>query len=59
MHPTLVSRQPTYVPQVLSRTRPVGPPGMTRSPIAVWLFLPIVTLGIYTLVWRHKLNRTA
>ena len=37
--------------------RIVGPRGLTRSPIAVWLFLPLVTLGIYSLVWHYKINR--
>ena len=35
----------------------VGPLGMTRSPIVVWLLLPVVTLGIYSLVWHYKINR--
>jgi len=30
---------------------------MTRSPIVVWLLLPLVTLGIYQLVWHYKINR--
>lgn len=35
----------------------VGPVGLIRLPIAVWLFLPVVTLGIYSLVWHYKINR--
>jgi len=39
-----------------AEARTVGQPGKTRSPIAVWL-LPLVTFGIYSLVWYHKINR--
>ena len=35
----------------------VGQPGLTRSPIAVWLLLPVITLGIYSYVWYYKINR--
>ncbi len=40
-----------------------APGGMTsplpksRNPIVVWLLLPIVTLGIYNLVWYYKINK--
>ena len=37
--------------------RRVGSVGLTRSPVAVWLLLPVVTLGIYSLVWHYKINR--
>jgi hypothetical protein len=56
-HTALVPRPPAYVAQQLNPMGPVGPRGMTRSPVAVWLLLPIVTLGIYTLVWHYKINR--
>ncbi|MEU6095809.1 DUF4234 domain-containing protein [Streptomyces sp. NPDC047079] len=28
-----------------------------RGPVAVWLGLPLVTLGIYQLVWYYKIHR--
>jgi hypothetical protein len=31
--------------------------GKHRNPVAVWLGLPIITLGIYGLVWIYKTNR--
>ncbi|MGW3263163.1 DUF4234 domain-containing protein [Streptomyces sp. NPDC001056] len=43
-----------------------GAPAMTRlpglamkrrGPVAVWLGLPIVTLGIYQLVWYYKIHK--
>jgi len=33
--------------------------GKKRNPLAVWLLLPFVTLGIYSLVWYYKVNREA
>ncbi|CUU60388.1 protein of unknown function (DUF4234) [Parafrankia irregularis] len=31
--------------------------GKRRNPFAVWLGLPIITLGIYSLVWVYKTNK--
>jgi len=31
--------------------------GKRRHPLAVWLGLPLITLGIYGLVWVYKTNR--
>ncbi|MCC3771874.1 DUF4234 domain-containing protein [Streptomyces sp. UNOC14_S4] len=28
-----------------------------RGPIAVWLGLPLITLGIYGIVWHYKVNK--
>lgn len=28
-----------------------------RNPIAVWIGLPLITLGIYSLVWYYKINK--
>ncbi|MDX3184313.1 DUF4234 domain-containing protein [Streptomyces sp. NPDC049952] len=38
----------------------VGLPGLAmkrRGPVAVWLGLPLVTLGIYQLVWYYKIHK--
>jgi Protein of unknown function (DUF2510)/Domain of unknown function (DUF4234) len=60
VHTKLVPQQPNNVALVLTSTQPIGPRGMTRSPLAVWLFLPIRTLGIYTplAVWLFLPIRT-
>jgi hypothetical protein len=34
-----------------------GTIGKKRNIFAVWLGLPIITLGIYNLVWWYKINR--
>jgi hypothetical protein len=31
--------------------------GKHRNPVAAWLGLPLITLGIYGLVWLYKTNR--
>ncbi|WP_198152763.1 DUF4234 domain-containing protein [Pseudofrankia sp. DC12] len=31
--------------------------GKRRNPVAAWLGLPLITLGIYGLVWVYKTNR--
>lgn len=28
-----------------------------RNPIGVWIGLPLITLGIYSLVWYYKVNK--
>jgi hypothetical protein len=35
----------------------VGRIGKHRNVILVWLIWPIITLGIYSLVWWYKINR--
>ena len=57
VHSALTPQQATYLSPAQSPRRDVGPHGMTRWPIAVWLLLPLVTLGIYFLVWHYKINR--
>jgi Na+/proline symporter len=34
-----------------------GPLPKRRNVLAVWLGLPIITLGIYSYVWYYKINR--
>ena len=29
----------------------------TRNPFAVWIGLPLITLGIYHFVWYYKIHR--
>ena len=36
-----------------------GSAGKHRNPFAVWLGLPIITLGIYHLFWYYKVNNEA
>ncbi len=36
-----------------------GRTGKTRNIVLVWLVWPIITLGIYHLVWWYKVNREA
>jgi hypothetical protein len=36
-----------------------GRTGKTRNIVLVWLVWPILTLGIYSLVWWYKINREA
>ncbi|MFE9024934.1 DUF4234 domain-containing protein [Streptomyces iakyrus] len=36
-----------------------GRAGKTRNIILVWLIWPLITLGIYHLVWYYKVNREA
>ncbi|WP_239405655.1 DUF4234 domain-containing protein [Frankia sp. Cj3] len=31
--------------------------GKRRSPFAVWLGLPLITLGIYSIIWIYKITR--
>ncbi len=58
-----MSTPPAYPP-----TPPGGPPtppgsggvgliGKHRNPFLVWLVWPLITLGIYHLVWWYKINR--
>jgi Domain of unknown function (DUF4234) len=34
-----------------------GRAGRRRNPLAIWILLPFITLGIYSLVWYYKVNR--
>ncbi|MBV9095118.1 MAG: DUF4234 domain-containing protein, partial [Streptosporangiaceae bacterium] len=34
-----------------------GRAGKTRNIFLVWLVWPLITLGIYSLVWYYKINR--
>ncbi len=36
---------------------PVGLAMKRRNPVAVWLGLPLITLGIYGLVWYYRIHR--
>lgn len=36
---------------------PVGLAMKRRNPVAVWIGLPLITLGIYGLVWYYKIHR--
>ena len=36
-----------------------GRAGKTRNIFLVWLIWPLITLGIYHLVWYYKVNREA
>ncbi|MFI2641385.1 DUF4234 domain-containing protein [Streptomyces sp. NPDC018610] len=38
-------------------SRPTGLAMKRRGPVAVWLGLPLVTLGIYQLVWYYKIHK--
>src|SRR5215510_15237269 len=35
----------------------IGKVGKRRNPIVIWILLPFVTLGIYSLIWYYKINR--
>jgi hypothetical protein len=39
--------------------RATGRAGKTRNVVLVWLVWPIITLGIYHIVWWYKINREA
>lgn len=36
-----------------------GRAGKTRNIVLIWLIWPLITLGIYHLVWYYKVNREA
>ena len=50
--------QPPAVPPY-GQQQPVGygSAGKRRNPFAAWLLLPIITLGIYSVVWLFKTNK--
>ncbi|MDN5920821.1 MAG: DUF4234 domain-containing protein [Pseudonocardia sp.] len=37
--------------------RPTGLALKRRTPVAAWLGLPLITLGVYHLVWYYKIHR--
>ncbi|HXA43305.1 MAG TPA: DUF4234 domain-containing protein [Candidatus Solibacter sp.] len=44
----------------MARTVVIGPNTFKRrSPLGVWLGLPLITLGIYYFVWYYKINNEA
>lgn len=54
-HPTSSGRS-----QELAPSRPTAGDGLQmkpRNPVAVWLLWPLLTLGIYHLVWYYKIHR--
>ena len=42
--------------KALPKVTSFGPPGKRRSPLAI-VVLSVLTLGIYSLVWYHRINR--
>jgi Domain of unknown function (DUF4234) len=52
--PTQVS-PPTVPPMSYGGARP-GTLPKRRNVLAVWIGLPLITLGIYSLVWYYKIN---
>lgn len=51
-----VPPQPQYAPAQYG-TGGIGVIGKRRNPFASWLGLPLITLGIYSLVWVYKTNK--
>jgi hypothetical protein len=52
-----MTQQPTPPPPTIAPG--LGRIGKHRNVILVWLVWPIITLGIYHLVWWYKINREA
>ena len=57
-----MSMPPSYPPAPGQQPMPpgnggVGAIGKHRNPFLVWLVWPLITLGIYHLVWWYKINR--
>jgi Domain of unknown function (DUF4234) len=49
--------EPEAPPELAARSHPLfGPIGRPRSPVVVAL-LAVVSLGVYALVWHHRVNR--
>ncbi len=44
-------------PAVAVNQQPTGLAMKRRNPFAVWLGLPLITLGIYTFVWYYKIHK--
>jgi hypothetical protein len=61
--PVGYAQQPGVAPQGGGNyAPPAGQPGSgligkRRNPFAAWIGLPIITLGIYSLVWVYKTNK--
>ena len=59
----LVARGEASTPVIPAQAAPVQQPvasGLAmkrRNPLAVWLGLPLITLGIYHLVWYYKIHK--
>jgi phosphotransferase system glucose/maltose/N-acetylglucosamine-specific IIC component len=51
---------PTYPPAVAQAPAPAPVAGglqmKHRNPLGVWIGLPLITLGIYSLVWLYKIH---
>ncbi|WP_322751056.1 MULTISPECIES: DUF4234 domain-containing protein [unclassified Frankia] len=52
-YPTSATAVPSGYPQPTA----TGIHGKRRNPCASWLGLPLITLGIYTIVWIYKTNK--
>lgn len=46
-------------PQIAAAHGSSGRAGKHRSPVTVWLLWPLLTLGVYWLVWYYNINREA
>jgi hypothetical protein len=46
-------------PQIAAAHGSSGRAGKHRDPVTVWLLWPLLTLGVYWLVWYYKINREA
>lgn len=53
----MADTQPTTEPGPSAVTPLSGLAMKRRGPVAVWLGLPIITLGIYQLVWYYKIHK--
>ncbi|HKF35238.1 MAG TPA: DUF4234 domain-containing protein [Jatrophihabitantaceae bacterium] len=52
-----MSAQPTPEMPTPPATTRSGLCGKRRNPFLVWLVWPLITLGVYHLVWWYKINR--
>lgn len=57
-YPAPAESPPGRYPLVPAASQPVagGLQMKRRNPLAAWLGLPLITLGIYTLVWLYKIH---
>ncbi|MEW2324871.1 DUF4234 domain-containing protein [Streptomyces griseoincarnatus] len=53
----MADTQPTTQPGPSAVAPPSGLAMKRRGPVAVWLGLPIITFGIYQLVWYYKIHQ--
>lgn len=56
-HPVVAPHGGQPMPLVPMGAMPTGGLVKRRNPLAVWLGLPLITLGIYSLVWYYKIHR--